>query len=439
MKSTQDVSRGFGANATGAAPYLTRTNDSSLRSRYAKSRSWYQRAIQVIPGGTHLSGIPLVDVDTTPMYFQRSKGCRIWDVDGNEYVDYLMAFGAVFLGYAQEEVELAAARQAQDVRLVSMNHPLHVKFIETLLRRFPGTEMGSFFKTGSEATTAALRVARRCTGRSRVARSGYHGWHDWCLPLADFVPAGMSAQVREYSPNDPDSLGRLLAESGEPFAAVILAPEMVLPHRPEVFRELQRLAHAHGAVFIMDEVKTGLRIAPGSVSERVGLVPDLITVSKALGNGFPVAALLGRRKVMQVAAGMHYSATFHGDAPAMAAALAVLQIAEATQAQEHVFRLGKRLIDGLNEVCRQEGMPAEAYAEPLAPMPFFHFIHPDADVNAKLVRAFYREVLARGVLLHPRHMWFLSAAHTVADVDFTIAVAREGLRVARLELPIPLT
>jgi glutamate-1-semialdehyde aminotransferase len=164
-------------------------------------------------------------------------------------------------------------------------------------------------------------------------------------------------------------------------------------------------------------------------------VPDLLTVSKALGNGFPVAALLGRRKVMQVAAGMHYSATFHGDAPAMAAALTVLQVVDATSAQEHVFQLGKRLIDGLNEVCHAERMPAEAYAEPLAPMPFFHFLHPDADVNARLIRTFYREVLARGVLLHPRHMWFLSAAHTAADIDFTIAVAREGLRAARFELP----
>ncbi|MFO0576393.1 MAG: aminotransferase class III-fold pyridoxal phosphate-dependent enzyme [Polyangia bacterium] len=406
----------------------------SLRARYKRSAALFERAQRVIPGGIHLSGRPLVDAETTPMYFARASGCRIWDVDGNQYIDYLMSFGAYLLGYARREVEAAAFAQAQSGRLVSLNHPQHIEFIEALLPRFPGAEMGVFFRTGSEATTAAVRIARRCTGRRKVARCGYHGWHDWCLPLQDAVPAGLDDQVPEFRASEPASLAACFEQNPGEIAAVILAPEMVLPHRPEIFTELARITRTHGAVFILDEVKTGLRIAPNSVAERVGVVPDLITVSKALGNGFAVAALLGRRDVMQHGAGLHYSATFHGDTAAMAAARKTLSIIDACAVQAHVHALGQRLIDGLNELVRAHGVPAEAYGEPLPPMPFFRFRHEDPEVNARLTRCFYTEVLARGVLLHPRHMWFISLAHTPGDIEHTLAVADEALQVARREL-----
>lgn len=401
----------------------------ALAARYEKSAALYQQARRVIPGGIHLSGRPLTDPQTSPMYFERARGCRVIDVDGHEYIDYLMAFGAYLLGYARPEVEDAAYAQARHGRLVSLNHPQHIAFIEALLPRFPGAEMGVFFKTGSEAATAALRVARRHTRRRRILRCGYHGWHDWCLPLEDYVPAGLKDQSLEFSANDPATLEAVFRRYPGEIAAVIIAPEMVLPHAPARFAELLRITHAHGAMFIMDEIKTGLRIAPNSISERVGIVPDLITVSKALGNGFPVAALLGRREVMQAGDGMHYSATFHGDTAAMAAARKTLEIIDAEGAQQHVERLGQRLIDGLNALARSFGIAAEAYGEPLPAMPFFRFLHPNPQVNTHLARTFYQEVLARGVLLHPRHMWFISLAHTPADIEQTLEVCREALQV----------
>jgi len=404
--------------------------EAELGNRYVESRALYERASRVIPGGIHLSGKPLVDVATTPMYFARAKGARIWDVDGNEYIDYLMAFGAIFLGYAREEVERAAFEQAGRGHLLSLNHPLHVDFIEALLPLFPGAEMGIFLRTGSEATTAALRVARKFTGRRRVARCGYHGWHDWCLPLETFVPEGLAGQVPEFNANDPATLEAVLRAYPGEVAAVILAPEMVLPHEPAVFRRLADLTRRAGALFIMDEVKTGLRIAPNSVSERVQVVPDLLTISKALGNGWPVAAVLGRSEVLQVAAGMHYSATFHGDTAAMAAALATLSLIRSLDVQAHVFRLGQALIDVLNALARELSLPAHAFGEPLPPMPFFRFIDPDPVRNAALTRCFFREVLARGVLLHPRHLWFLSAAHTDEDIARTLEAARQAMKVA---------
>ncbi len=396
--------------------------------RYPRSRALYERAQALIPGGIHLSGRPLVDADTSPMYFDRARGCRIWDVDGHEYIDYLMAFGPYLLGYAHEEVDRAASEQGRSGRLLSMNHPLHVRFVESLVARFPGAEMGVFLRTGSEATTAALRIARRATGRRKAARCGYHGWHDWCLPGEDFVPAGLDAQVMEFRANEPASLEAILR--GGDVAAVILAPEMVLPHDPSIFHALHRLAKAHGAVFIMDEVKTALRIAPGSVSARVGLTPDLITVSKALGNGWPVAAVVGRREVMAHGAGMHYSATFHGDTAAMAAALATLEIVDRTRAADHVDAMGARLIDGLAQIALRHDVPAEAFGEPLPAMPFFRFTHESPDARARATRTFYREMLTRGVLLHPRHMWFVSLAHTDADITRTLEAADEAMALA---------
>jgi len=402
--------------------------EAELRSRYERSSALHRRALQLIPGAHHLSGRPLVDPETTPMYFERGQGCRIWDVDGHGYVDYLMAFGAQLLGYAREEVDAAAASQLRRGSLLSLNHPLHLRLVEALLPRLPGAEMAAFFKTGSEATTAALRVARAHTRRKTVVRAGYHGWHDWCLPLERFVPAGLASQVLEFRASDPDSLRAVLKAHGPDVAAVILAPEMVTPFEPQIFHELLELSRAAGALFIMDEVKTGMRIFPGSVCRRIGLVPDLITVSKALGNGWPLALLAGPRSIMGAAAGMHYSATFHGDTAAMAACLETLRLVDAEGTLQHLEALGQQLIDGLNAIARELGVKAEAYGEPLAAMPFFRFTEPDAEQRARLSRWFFREALARGALLHPRHLWFISGAHTAEDISHTLTECRQALQ-----------
>lgn len=404
-----------------------RQREAELAERYTNSRALFERATKVVPGGGHLSGKPLVDTRTTPLYFERGAGATLHDVDGHDYSDYLLAFGAILLGYARPEVDAAAHRQLARGSLLSLNHPLHVELVERLLPRLPGAEMGIFLKSGSEATTVALRIARQYTGRRAIARAGYHGWHDWCLPLEGFVPRGLDCQVLEYRASDPDSLAGLFAAYPHDIAAVILAPEMVLPFDPATIHELMRITREHGALFVMDEVKTGLRISPGSVCARIDLAPDLITVSKALGNGWPVAMTAGARRVMASAAGMHYSATFHGDTAAMAAALRTIELVEQEAVQARVERLGQRLIDGLNRSVRDLGVPALAYPEPLAAMPFFRFTHPDAQQNALLTTWFYREVLARGQLLHPRHLWFVSGAHTEADIDQTLRACHSAL------------
>jgi glutamate-1-semialdehyde aminotransferase len=365
------------------------------------------------------------------MYIARGHGCRITDVDGHEYIDFLMAYGAFLLGYADPEVDAAARAELELGSLLSMNRPQHVLFAEALVERFSAADMAVLLKTGSEATTAALRIARRATGRRRVARAGYHGWHDWCLPLDRSVPGGLDMQVLEFDSNALHSLEALFSVYPGEIAAVILAPEMVLPPTGELFQAIQDVTHRHGALFVLDEVKTAFRTAPGSVQARFGLKPDLTTVSKGLSNGWPVAAVVGRRDIMNSAAGMHLSGTYHGDTAAMAAALTTLRIVEERGVADHVWALGQRLIDGLNAIAHDLDVPALSYGEPFPPMPFLTFNHPHPEKNDALRTVFYEAMLERGVLLHPRHMWFISYAHRTADIDTTLEHARSAMKIAR--------
>ena len=409
-------------------------NKPNVLPRYRASADLLERARAVIPGGHHLSGRPLLPLEESPLYMTRGQGARCWDADGHEYIDYIGAYGPFLLGYAHPAVDAAACAQLARGNLLSLNHPLHVEFAERLVARFPGADMAVFFKTGSEATTAALRIARAATGRKTVVRCGYHGWHDWCLPLERFVPEGLGEQVLELDVSHPESLQTLLRDAPTPVAAVIVAPEMILPTRASVFQQLVSTAHAHGAVFILDEVKTALRIKPGSFQEHVGIRPDLTTLSKALGNGWPIAAVVGKREVMQAAAGLHLSATYHGETTGMAAAMATLDFVDAHPVAEHVWAMGERLIEGLNAAAARHRVPAIAFGEPLPPMPFLKFIAEDSVLNERVKACFYREVLAQGVLLHPRHLWFISYAHGAEDIDRTLAIADRAFELAGAEL-----
>jgi glutamate-1-semialdehyde aminotransferase len=401
-----------------------------LSERYAESGRVLQRALRVIPGGYHLSGRPLLGVDDSPLYMTRGKGSICWDADGNEYIDYIGAYGPFLLGYANDAVDQAGYAQLRRGGLLSLNHPLQVEFAERLVARFDHAEMACLFKTGSEATTAALRIARAATKRRKVIRCGYHGWHDWCLPVEPFVPPGLENQVLELDARCPGSLRQLMTENDGQVAAVIVAPEMILPTDPAVFRMLVETTREFGAVFVLDEIKTGLRIKPGSFQQHVGIAPDLTTLSKALGNGWPVAAVVGTREVMQSGAGLHLSATYHGDTAAMAAAMATLDFVDTHDVAGHVWSMGEMLIDGLNASAARYGVPAHAYGEPLPPMPFLKFVADDPKLNQILKSSFYRSALAHGVLFHPRHLWFISYCHTPDNIQNTLRVADAAFETA---------
>jgi glutamate-1-semialdehyde 2,1-aminomutase len=397
---------------------------------FDRSRALFERAGRIIPGSVHVGGAPLFPPGQAPIYFERGEGCRIWDVDGNEYTDYIMAYGAILLGYANREVDAAAFEQVRRGKLLSLNHPLHLQFMEAVLARFPAAEMGFFMKTGSEATTAAVRMARRFTGRRKVVRCGFHGWHDWCFPDDGSGPAGLAEQVLRLTDIGAEGLERILSANREQVAAVIVAPEMVLPLARKPLQEMIDVAHRHGALFILDEVKTACRAPGGSVQCHLDIAPDITTLSKGLANGWPMSAVIGRAEVMRAGQGIHLSATYHGDSAAVAAALACLGIIDREDVPAYVERLGQRLIDGLNAVVARHGAPARAYPEPIAAMPFLAFTHPDQAANEALRSAFYGAMFEQGILLHPRHLWYTTLAHTGDDIDRTVAAADQAMAQA---------
>lgn len=380
-------------------------------------------ACDVLPGGVPAGGRQLLGNGKAPLYFERGCGCHIWDVDGNEYVDYILAYGAVLLGYAHPAVDEAARREVANGMLLSMNHPLHARFLEMVLRRFPAADMGYFMKTGSEATTAAVRLARRYTGRRKIVRCGFHGWHDWCFADDGSTPAGITEQVLALHDITAKGLELLLSEHPNEIAAVIVAPEMVMPLNREAINLLIETAHAHGALFILDEIKTGFRTLTGSVQTWLDVRPDMTTLSKGLGNGWPVSTVIGRKEIMQAGQGIHLSATYHGDTTGMAAALTNLEVLDRENVPAHVWQLGTRLIEGLNRIAKRHHVPARAYGEPVPSMPFMAFTHPDQHINDQLIDVFYARMYQCGVLLHPHHLWYISFAHTERDIDTTLAFA----------------
>src|SRR5437763_1516910 len=261
--------------------------------RLGQSNAWWERAQRVIPMGTQtLSKSPTQFVQgVTPIYLQRGKGSHVWDVDGNEYVDYPMALGPVLLGYAEPVVDDAIRRQLADGITATLMHPLEVEVAERIVALCPGVEAVRFGKSGSDAVSAAVRAARAYTGRDRVLVSGYHGWHDWYIATTTRnrgVPEIVSGLVGTFPFDDLDALEQGLR--GDNVAAVILEPSGATVPSPGFLQGAVDLSRRHGAVSVFDEIITGFRVAPGGARERYGVVPDLSCYGKALGNGMPISA-----------------------------------------------------------------------------------------------------------------------------------------------------
>ncbi len=404
--------------------------------RYVQSQRELERAQRVVPGGVQSSRRPWIE-GASPVFIHRGNGCRVWDVDGNVYVDYTLGLGPIILGYADPAVTAAVNQQLTRGTLFTLNSVLQTQLAEELVRLVPCAETVLFFKTGSDATTAAVRIARTCTGRELVLRCGYHGWHDWCF-LGNGVPAAVRAATLPFAYNDLRALEQLFEERPGQVAAVILMPggeamhagDLVLRPAPGFLEGVRGLCDRNGAVLVFDEIRSGFRMALGGSQERFGVTPDLTTLSKALANGFPLSAVVGRREVMEAAERTLLSSTFNGDALGLAAGLATLGEIQRRAVVAHLWLVGESLLEGLSTAIAAAGVPAEAVGYP--PMPMLVFRYPDPDQNREATRVFYTEVLAHGIMVQPGHHWFVSAAHTPEDITHTLTVMGDALEeVAR--------
>jgi glutamate-1-semialdehyde 2,1-aminomutase len=437
-----------------------------------ESAKLFARANAVSPGGVQGEGR---GASPYPLFMTRAQGSRIWDVDGNEYVDFHSSFGAVLLGHNDPRVR-AAAIAAMDDHGVSFStaNPFEVELAERLIGMIPSAERVVFSCTGTEATYHAIRLARGFTGRERIVKfeGNYHGWHDYVAwshhfaldeaggpPTPVAASAGIPAairdliEVREY--NDATGVRQLLADEGDTIAAVIVEPVfhnagVVLPD-PGFLEALREACTAAGTLLIFDEVITGFRHGIGGAQARYGVTPDLTTMGKALGNGFPISVLAGRADVMDhlgPKGDVLFAGTFAGATLSCAIALEVTRIVLEGEIHTHLQRLGDRLTVGIQAAIDETGVRAQVRAlagvwtiyftdEPIRR--FRDFARFAMDKNHPIQRAYRNWLLERGIYVHPHYMirGFLTGAHDDADVDLLIDATASFLREHRELLTQP--
>ena len=361
-----------------------------------------------------------------PERIVRASGCRVWDADGREYVDYVMALGAVALGYGHPAVN-RAAEQAIAAGVVGPLAPvLEEELAEALCRRIPWIERVRFLKTGAEAVAAAVRLARVATGREKVLGCGYHGWLDWCQG-AEGVPVATRALYAELPFNDAERTRRLIRDAGDRLAVVVIEPVVVAEPTREWLDVVRAETTRVGAVLVFDEIKTAFRLAVGGAAERYGVSPDLVVLGKALANGFPLAAVGGRADLMAAASRTWISSTLATESVALAAAQATLDVMEREAVPVHLRAVGTRLLHGLHRLYKTHGEHVTGVGG-IAEMCFLHF------ASEQVSRDVARGCAARGLIFKRTAYNFVSLAHDEATVDQTLETLEHVLR-ATVERP----
>lgn len=419
--------------------------------RRERSAAWLARSERVIPGGAQtFSKSPRSFVQgIAPNFLARARGAFAWDVDGSRYLDYIMGLGAVILGHGDADVLEAARAQMEEGVSFSLPHPVEVEVAEQLVRLIPCAEMVRFAKNGSDVTSAAVRLARAYTGREKILCCGYHGWHDWYIGATERnrgVPEAVRRLTIRFPYNDLDALHRLFGEHRGEVAAVILEPVTFDPPSPGYLEEVRALCRRHGALLVFDEVVTGFRLALGGAQAYFGVTPDLACLGKALANGFPLAALVGRADIMRLLAEeeVFFSTTHGGEAVSLAAARATLEKLERGEGVASLWRVGARLKERTNALLAEHQLTEYIECVGMPPFTALRFRGRDEGEQLTLRSLFQQEALARGILTLGIHM--LSLAHTEADIEWTLeqyaeifAVIAEAVRqgdiAARLKGP----
>ena len=338
---------------------------------YIKSEKLLSREVKVSPlaAQTYSKSYRYFCRGTAPSYMDHGDGCYIYDVDGNKFIDFICALGPITIGYNDPTVNKAVINQVHKFASGSLQSELEVQLAEKLCEIIPCAEMVRFVKNGSDATTAAIRLARAYTGRDMVLMSGYHGMHDWSIGASSNnkgVPKAVCNLTKNFTYNDIDDLENKLKENK--VAAVILEPIQSNGPKNGYLDAVKEMAHKYGAILIFDEVVSGFHYALGGAQELFNVSPDLVTFGKGMGNGYPISAVAGRKELLeQIEQGVFISTTFGGDSIAMAASLATLDILSQPGYYDHIIRIGTMLHDGiqnridkydLNDTLSVSGLPA---------------------------------------------------------------------------------
>lgn len=424
-----------------------------------KSNEIYKSASKILPLGVSANFRSWGPKNTR--YIERGKGAYLWDVDGNRYIDYRLGFGPVILGHSDDRVDSAVIAAIKDGHTFALSTSLEVEVAEKIVKICPGIEMVRFANSGTEATMHALRLARAYTRREKfiMFEGQYHGLHDnvmftpvvgdWpgssprspvAIPASSGIPEAIRGLVILLPFNDPETLKRVLKQSWHEVAAILVEPLLgncggIMPE-PDWLELIRSQCDEHGIVMIMDEVKTGFRMAKGGAQEFFNVTADLATYAKALGNGYPVAAFGGKREIMElIGQGVAHSGTFTANRVSMAAANATLDILMNTNALETVAERGSELQAALSEVLDRNGQPYVITGHPSI-FTFWFTEKPPRDYRNWLAsdHSMYNRTVAglinRGVMPEPNSQepWFMSAAHSAQDIADTASALEDTLQ-----------
>jgi glutamate-1-semialdehyde 2,1-aminomutase len=387
-------------------------NGNVMIPRYRKSLEHLIAAEKMIPLGsqtfskskaTFLPGI-------APLYGDKAKGCNIWDLDGNRYVDLVSGLASVTLGYADEEINEAVAQQLNYGVTISLTHPIEAEVAERIIDMVPSAEMVRFGKNGSDATSAAVRIARAYTGRDHVITCGYHGWHDWYIgatPRGLGVPKDVSTLAHPVPYNDLDAIESELKSNQ--IAALVMEPMNIVWPNPGYLEGVRDLCNKYGALLVFDETITGFRFSNGGAQEYFNVLPDLSTFGKGLANGFPLSAVAGPAKYLKVLEKAFFSGTFGGELLSLTAANVVLKRLATQPVLRNIADFGKEINSSVNNIIEQTEM--SQYLS-LSGHPTWNFLNWNIQDDELAVLAkglFMQEMCANGVLMISTHN--LNASH----------------------------
>jgi glutamate-1-semialdehyde 2,1-aminomutase len=396
-----------------------------------------ERASRIIPGGMYghqaAAGLPA----GYPQFMRGGRGARVWDADGNEYVDLMCSYGPVILGHQHPAVEEAAREQAALGDCLNGPSPVMVELAELLVSTVAHADWAMFAKNGTDATTICCMIARAQTGRKRilVARGAYHGAAPWCTPRHDGTTPEDRAHLGYFTFNDLSSVQAAAEKAAGDLAGILVSPfrhdaghdqELV---DPSFARGLRELCDAAGAALILDDVRCGFRLHLGSSWEPIGVAPDLSAWSKAIANGYPLAAVLGSQPFRGGAERLFVTGSFWFSAVPMAAAVATIRALRAQDAVTAMERAGSALSEGILAQAAAWGFDIN-YTGPVQ-MPYLTFT---GDRDHTLLSVFAAEALRRGLFIHPRHNWFVSAAMTGTDLELSLEATDQAFAAVRKRL-----
>jgi glutamate-1-semialdehyde 2,1-aminomutase len=370
-----------------------------------------------------------------PQYFERASGCRLWDVDGNEYIDFMCSYGPIILGHHDKDVEEAVRNQQMLGDCMNGPSGRAVELAELMVETIPHADWAMFSKNGTDATTTCVTISRAATRKRKmlVAKRAYHGAAPWCTPSLVGVTAEDRAHIIHYEFNDLNSLKQAVAEAGNDLAAILVSAfrhdrghDQEMP-TPEFAALVRQLCDSSDAALIVDDVRAGFRLHLGGSWELVGVKADLSAWSKALANGYPLAAVTGSERYREAAASIFVTGSFWYAAVPMAAALATIQKLHANDGPKYMQSVGQRFRNGLAVQAKAHGVAIKQSGPVQMPLILF-----GGDVNLERGSLFCTEALRRGIYLHPDHNMFLSMAHSAADIDRALEATDAAFReVAR--------